>query len=173
MKRLLHSMLIAASLILVGCIKDDRETPEDTTLVKIGQVAPDFTAQLYPDGEVKLSSLRGNVVLLTLWDPGCETCQKEIAVVQERIIDYFQGEEFRYLPIARDQDYNAIESFCQEKGYTFPIGIDPERKIYHLYATKYVPRSFIIDREGVIRTIDVEYELDNLDTIVKTIEKML
>ncbi|MBQ2018987.1 MAG: hypothetical protein II209_05980 [Alistipes sp.] len=52
MKRLLHSMLIAASLILVGCIKDDRETPEDTTLVKIGQVAPDFTAQLYPDGEV-------------------------------------------------------------------------------------------------------------------------
>ena len=53
-------MLIAASLILVGCIKDDRETPEDTTLVKIGQVAPDFTAQLYPDGEGHTSPI-GNI----------------------------------------------------------------------------------------------------------------
>lgn len=173
MKRILHSALIIASLILVGCIKDGRETPEETTLVKIGQIAPDFSAQLYPEGEVRLSSLRGNVVLLTLWDPGCATCQKEIAVVQKRIIDHFQGEEFSYLPIARDQDYDAIKSFCEDNGYTFPIGLDPNRAIYHLYATKYVPRSFIIDREGVIRTIDVEYELDNLDKIITTIELML
>ena len=173
MRRFIHSALIVASLIVVGCINDNRETPEETTLVKIGQIAPDFSASLYPEGETRLSSLRGNVVLLTLWDPGCATCQKEIAVVQERIIDHFQGEEFSYLPIARDQDYNAIKSFCEEKGYSFPIGLDPEREIYHLYATKFVPRSFIIDREGVIRTIEVEYELEKLDKIVATIEQML
>ena len=173
MKWIFKILALCVAVTALGCISDGHEDSDKTTLVKIGQVAPDFTAQLYPEGEVTLSSLRGKVVLLTLWDPECPTCRNEIAVAQERIIDHFEGKEFCYLPVARGQGYDLIKGFCEVNGYTFPIGLDPRREIYSLYATLYVPRSFIIDRKGVIRSIEVEYELDHLDEIISTIEGML
>lgn len=173
MKWLSRILVIAIAIATTGCISDEHEDSDETTLVRIGQVAPDFTTQLYPEGEITLSDLRGKVVLLTLWDPECPTCRKEIAVAQERIIDHFQGKEFQYLPIARGQSYDPIKGFCLTNGYTFPVGLDPRREIYGLYATMYVPRSFVIDRQGVIRAIEVEYELDHIDEIVATIETIL
>lgn len=166
-------MAIAVALATIGCISDGHETSDETTLVKVGDTAPDFTAQLYPEGEVTLSSLRGKVVLLTLWDPECPDCQKEMSVAQSLIIDHFEGKEFHYLPVARGQNYDSIKSFCEQNGYTFPIGLDPKREIYNLYASKFVPRSFIIDQKGVIRSSDVEYETEHINEIVATIDRLL
>ena len=173
MKLFPYVILLLMSMAVVGCINDESKTSEETTLVKLGDKAPNFTVELYPSGNISLSSLQGEVVLLTFWDPECPTCRKEIAVVQQRIIDHFEGEEFHYLPIARGQDYNSIKKFCTSNGYTFPVGIDPKREIYNLYASKYVPRSFIIDKQGFIRHIYVEYELSELNSIISTIEQML
>jgi peroxiredoxin len=50
--------------------------------------------------------------------------------------------------------------------------LDPQKRIYGLYATKYVPRSFVIDRQGIIRHIYVEYELDALDAILTAAEQL-
>lgn len=173
MRFLSRSIFLILSLAICGCIKDEHQNSEQTTLVKVGDKAPDFTTELYPSSSITLSELQGAVVLLTFWDPTCPTCREEIAVVQEQIIDHFKGKEFHYLPVAREQDYNSIKEFCLANGYTFPIGLDPKREIYNLYATQYVPRSFIIDQQGIIRNIYVEYELAELSTIVETIEKML
>ena len=172
MKRLIYAICLAA-LVLCGCIKDDHQTSEQTTLVKIGDRAPDFSTQLYPTGSITLSALQGNVVLLTFWDPTCPACRDEMAVAKQRIIDNFEGQKFHYLPIARGQDYNSIKDFFLSNGYSFTAGIDPKREIYNLYATKYVPRSFIIDQQGFIRHIFVEYELNELSDITSAIEQML
>ncbi|MBQ1253047.1 MAG: TlpA family protein disulfide reductase [Alistipes sp.] len=173
MKRFANILLIGILLLLASCINDGLVTSDKTTLVKVGEKAPDFTTQLYPSGSVRLSSLQGKVVLLTLWDPECSMCRYEMAVVQEKILDRIQSYDFYYLPIARGQDYEPIKGFFLDNGYTFSTGLDPKREIYKLYATMYVPRSFIIDKQGVIRHIYVEYELDKLDTIVSTVEQML
>lgn len=34
--------------------------------------------------------------------------------------------------------------------YTFPMGLDPERKIYSLFATATIPRNFVIAKDGTI-----------------------
>lgn len=173
MRLITYAILLSIAVGISGCINDDHRTSQETTLVRIGDKAPDFTSQLYPEGSITLSELQGEVVLLTFWDPTCPTCREEIAVVQELIIDHFEGQEFHYLPIARGQGYDSIKEFFLTNGYSFPVGIDPERRIYNLYASKYVPRSFIIDKQGFIRHIYVEYKLEELSSIVATIEKML
>lgn len=173
MKLFHYAILLLMSMMVVSCINDENKTSEETTLVRLGDKAPNFTVEFYPSGSISLSSLQGEVVLLTFWDPECPTCRKEIAVAQQRIIDRFEGEAFHYLPIARGQDYNSIKVFFLANGYTFPVGIDPKREIYNIYASKYVPRSFIIDKQGFIRHIYVEYELPELNSIISAIEQML
>jgi peroxiredoxin len=76
----------------------------------------------------------------------------------------------RYLPIFRGYERPAVADFCASKGYTFPVGLDPHKAIYNLYATKSVPRTFLIDRQGVIRYIYVEYDLSTLDEILSLAE---
>lgn len=163
---------MVAAMFCEGCINDDHQTSDQTTLVKIGQTAPDFTVEMLDGSNITLSDLRGDVVLLTLFDPECPSCQKEMAVAQSQIIDRIAGKGIHYLPISRGYDRKTIEDYCRINGYTFPMGLDPDKSIYLRYATKFVPRSFVIDRKGVIRYLYVEYELDSLPEILSAAEHL-
>lgn len=171
----LISRAIAALCLLAttACVAEDSPTTDDTTLVEIGQTAPDFTVEMTKGGDVTLSDLRGRAVLLTFWSSECSVCRAEMAVAQERIIDRFADERFTYLPVSRGADRETLEEFCRQNGYTFPVGLDPDRSIYGMYATRYVPRSFLIDADGKIIMSAVEYETDYLDVIADEIEKYL
>ena len=166
------AVVIGAVLLPLGCINDADETAEETTLVKIGQQAPDFTAEMTDGSRIRLSELRGKVVLLTFWDPECPACRREMTEAQSRIADRIKSAGVNYLPISRGYDKRTITDFCKNNGYTFPVGIDPNKEIYGLYATKFVPRSFIIDKGGVIRYIYVEYELNKLEEILTAAETL-
>ena len=58
-------------------------------------------------------------------------------------------------------------------GYTFPMGLEPEQKIYRLYASNYIPRNFVIDRNGKVVLASVGYDPEEFDEMIKTIEKTL
>ena len=171
-RKICIASVVLATLLFTSCIKDKVESSDDTTLVGIGQTAPDFTVDMLDGDKITLSDLRGDVVLLTFWDPECPTCQKQMDVAEERIVKRLQDNSVHYLPISRGYTREYISDYCSSRGYDFPIGLDPQKRIYGLYATKYVPRSFVIDRQGIIRHIYVEYELDALDAILTAAEQL-
>ena len=171
-RKICIASVVLATLLFTSCIKDKVESSDDTTLVGIGQTAPDFTVDMLDGDKITLSDLRGDVVLLTFWDPECPTCQKQMDVAEERIVKRLQDKSVHYLPISRGYTREYISDYCSSRGYDFPIGLDPQKRIYGLYATKYVPRSFVIDRQGIIRYIYVEYELDALDAILTAAEQL-
>ena len=172
-RKICIASVVLATLLFTSCIKDKVESSDDTTLVGIGQTAPDFTVDMLDGDKITLSDLRGDVVLLTFWDPECPTCQKQMDVAEERIVKRLQDKSVHYLPISRGYTREYISDYCSSRGYDFPIGLDPQKRIYGLYATKYVPRSFVIDRQGIIRHIYVEYELDALDAILTAAEQLV
>lgn len=165
-------VVLCSALMLLGCISDGNESSEETTLVKVGQVAPDFTVEMLDGRSIRLSALRGEVVLLTFWDPECPTCRNEMAAAPSRIVERMKSAGVNYLPISRGYDKKTIADFCANNGYSFPVGLDPKKSIYSLYATKYVPRSFIIDKRGVIRYLYVEYELNKIEEILSAAEQL-
>ena len=171
-RKICIASVVLATLLFTSCIKDKVESSDDTTLVGIGQAAPDFTVDMLDGDKITLSDLRGDVVLLTFWDPECPTCQKQMDVAEERIVKRLQDNSVHYLPISRGYTREYISDYCSSRGYDFPLGLDPQKRIYGLYATKYVPRSFVIDRQGIIRYIYVEYELDALDAILTAAEQL-
>ena len=108
--------------------------------------------------KVALSELRGKVVLLNFWATWCPPCREELSHVQQQVIDRFAGEEFVFLPISRGEERAAVEAFRAKTGYAFPMGLDTDETIYKRYATRFIPRNFLIDRTGRVVKATVGYD---------------
>ena len=123
---------------------------EATTLINVGDMAPDFTVTMLDGREYTLSELRGNVVMICFWATWCPPCRQELAHLQEGVIDHFAGEKFVVLPISRGEQREVVEKFITDMGYTFGVGLDSDRAIYDLYASNYIPRTFIVNKQGKV-----------------------
>ncbi len=131
---------------------------ESTTLIHAGDVAPDFTVEMLDGKKVTLSSLRGKVVLVCFWATWCPPCRQEMAHMQEGVIDRFAGSDLVVLPISRGEKRETVEKFIEKMGYGFPVGLDIDQSIYSKYASNYVPRSVVINREGEVVYVAVGYD---------------
>ena len=118
----------------------------------------DFTVEMIDGSKVALSELRGKVVLLNFWATWCPPCREELSHVQQQVIDRFAGEEFVFLPISRGEERAAVEAFRAKTGYAFPMGLDTDETIYKRYATRFIPRNFLIDRTGRVVKATVGYD---------------
>ncbi len=146
---------------------------EATTLIKQGQKAPDFTVEMVDGEKVTLSSLKGKIVLINFWATWCPPCREEFKRVQKDIIDHFKGQDFVFLPISRGEKKATVDSFRDKQGYTFPMGLDPTQEIYKKYASNYIPRNFVVGKDGKVIYVSVGYEAKEFESMVKAIEEAL
>ena len=146
---------------------------EATTLIKQGQKAPDFTVEMVDGEKVTLSSLKGKIVLINFWATWCPPCREEFKRVQKDIIDHFKGQDFVFLPISRGEKKATVDSFRDKHGYTFPMGLDPTQEIYKKYASNYIPRNFVVGKDGKVIYVSVGYEAKEFESMVKAIEEAL
>ena len=153
--------------------QDEQAEVEATTLVKVGQVAPDFSVEMLDGRTIKLSELRGKVVMLCFWATWCPPCRQEMAHLQEGVIDHFAGKDLVVLPISRGEKRDVVEKFLADNGYTFGVGLDPERAIYDLYASNFVPRTFIINKRGKVVYRVAGYDEETAEAVNAAIAKAL
>lgn len=145
----------------------------ESTLVRAGDMAPDFRVEMLDGERIVLSSLRGKVVLLNFWATWCPPCREELARVQTELIDRFAGRDFLFLPVSRGEERSAVAAFRERTGYAFPMALDPERRVYDLYATNFIPRNFLIGRDGRVVAATVGYDGEEFAELIATIEQTL
>ena len=178
------SMVIMAIVALLVCAAmlfgnsfvakaQNRPTPEQATIVKDGQKAPNFEVQMFDGSTVKLADLKGKVVLLNFWATWCPPCRAELARVEKDIIEKFKGEPFVFLPVSRGEKRATVAAFREKMGYTFPMGLDTDGRVYAEYAQTYIPRNFLIDKNGVVVKASVGYDEAEFAELVKLIEETI
>ena len=144
-----------------------------TTIVKKGDKAPDFTVEMVDGSKVQLSKLKGKVVVVNFWATWCPPCREELKHVQKGLIDRFKGKKFVFLPISRGEKKEVVEAFRKKMNYTFPMGLDPQQSIYKLYASNYIPRNFVVDKDGKVIYVSVGYTPEEFAEMVKVIDGAL
>lgn len=170
-------IIIAVIVQLPSCgnrsAKGGASQSDSTTLVKVGDPAPDFSVALFDGSHLTLSELRGKVVLLNFWATWCPPCRQELTRVQKDLIDRFAGRDFLFLPVSRGEKRSDVAAFREKTGYTFPMGLDSTRTIYDRYATNFIPRNYLIDRDGRIITATIGYSPEEFDELIAAIERAL
>lgn len=165
-------MLLAVSPSVVQAQNQADEIAK-TTIVKKGDKAPDFTVEMVDGSKVQLSKLKGKVVVVNFWATWCPPCREELKHVQKQLIDRFKGKRFAFLPISRGEKKDVVEAFRKKMNYTFPMGLDPQQSIYKLYASNYIPRNFVVDKDGKVIYVSVGYTPEEFAEMVKVIEEAL
>lgn len=147
---------------------------QDTLLrVQVGDQVPSFTVEMFDGSKICMDSLRGKVVWVNFWATWCPPCRAELKQVQSQIIDRFQGQDFVFLPISRGETKETVAAFRKAQGYTFLIGLDPNKEIYSLFASMTIPRNFLIDQNGKIVACEVGYTPDKLTDMINQVENLL
>ena len=143
------------------------------TLVKIGDEVPEFVVEMFDGEKINIKDLKGKIVLINFWATWCPPCQEELKRVQKEIIERFKGKDFVFLAISREESKEQVKRFREKNKYTFPMGLDPERKIYSKFATSTIPRNFIVDKNGKIVGIEFGYTKASFDKMIDKLEKLL
>ncbi len=106
-------------------------------IVKVGQMAPDFTITLTDGKQVSLSSLRGKVVMLQFTASWCGVCRKEMPFIEKDIwLKNKSNPQFMLIGIDRDEPLDKVLAFMKATGVTYPMGLDPGADIFAKYALR-------------------------------------
>lgn len=145
---------LLAALVAVGWTVRDRFLP-----VEVGTQAPDFAATDLQGRPVRLSDLRGQVVMVNVWATWCPPCREEMPSMQ-RLHQALGPEGLKMVAVSVDaaqgqrdatgREGGDVAAFVREYGLTFPVWLDPSGQIQRTYRTTGIPESFLVDRNGVI-----------------------
>jgi len=113
-----------------------------------------------------LKSLAGKVVLVNFWATWCPPCRKEMPDLQA-LHERF-GDQLAILAIS-DEDADKVKPFLAGRNVTYPILLDPGRKVNELFRIEGIPKSFVYDRLGklVAQAIDMRTRKQFLEMLGK------
>ncbi|UTR11560.1 redoxin family protein [Evansella sp. LMS18] len=145
------------------------EPPEEEVGLSQGDYAPDFELDMLDGSTAKLSDFRGEKIMLNFWATWCPPCRAEMPDMQE----VYEENDVLILAVNLTQTetgMNAVESFVDDFGLTFPIMLDEDIEVADLYEIQPIPTSFMINSEGRIHNI--AYGPMNKDMIVQQFTEM-
>jgi len=146
------------------------------TLTPFGDAAPDFSIKLTDGKTVKLSDLKGKVVMLQFTASWCGVCRHEMPFIERDIwLRHKSDPNFVLVAIDRDEPLATVVKFAKAIPITYPIGLDPHADIFALYATRDagITRNVIVDKAGKIVLLTRLYNEEEFKTMTEKIDSLL
>jgi len=122
----------------------------------VDSVAPDFTLRSSGGKNIKLSELRGQVVLVNFWATWCGPCREELPHLN-RLYQQYRRAGFVLLGVNIDDKPANARSMAERLGVKFPILFDPTKVASKKYDVDAMPATLIVDRDGRIRYLHRGY----------------
>ena len=125
----------------------------------VGEPMPDLAVEgFWNRKEMRLSELRGKVVLLDIWASWCVPCKDEMPTLDE-IARKLQNRGVEVVAVSIDEDRAAAEQFLKKrKRWSLTVAHDPVGAVPDRLQPEKMPTSYVIDRAGILRHINAGFE---------------
>ena len=183
--------LTAALMMLASCNNASKKSEAPVTepveaqdtivyehqyLVKVGDMAPDFTLMDTDGTEFTLSSQRGKVVMLQFTASWCGICRSEMPHIESRIWQPHKNDtDFVLMGVDREEPRETVIEYTEKLGTTYPMLLDDKGDVFAQYALRKsgITRNILIDRDGRIVKLTRRFLEEEFEDLVATIDSLL
>ncbi len=122
------------------------------TNLRIGDPFPRIRLSEVAGSSVTIpDDVRGKVTIIHFWAVGCSSCREEMPAF-ESLFAIYRKRGLAIIAVNVRQSRNDVLSFLKEFNVTYPVLLDINGTAARRYEATMVPKTFIIDRNGVIRS---------------------
>lgn len=168
-----RKLFVAFFLFLTTGFSFAQDDLKETTLINVGDNLPEFTAKALAGTDISSADLKGKVALINFWATWCGPCKAEMPLMQKEIFEKIKDKNFVMAAISRGEETGLVKRFIELNKYTFPIYLDKETTVYKLFASKYIPRNFVIGKDGKVKWSSIGFRQEEFDEMIKVIKKEL
>lgn len=138
-----------------------------------GEKVVDFTLKSNQGKNIRMSDLRGQVVMLNFWASWCGPCVQEFPYL-EKIYQRYGNAGFTLLGVNIDNTEEQAMSFLKGRDASFPIVFDPDLKVRNAYKKfEGMPLSIFVDCDGNIEAIHRSYYAGDEKKYIKIIKGLI
>ena len=130
------------------------------SLAASDQLAADFALKSMEGRNLRLSELRGNIVMVNFWTSRCGVCRQQAEALQALYARH-ADDGLRLLSVNFDSDPDRAREFIAGAAIDFPVLLDARREVSRLYRVRSIPVLVIIDRDGRLRYRHDDYQAGN------------
>lgn len=119
--------------------------------------APDFALPAMDGSELRLSDLKGQVVMINFWATWCGPCRQEMPLLQQLQVKY-EPLGFTLVGINVEPESAGARTWLEKVPVTFPILFDRQNQVAERFGVQGMPSSVFIDRSGKVRYVHRGYQ---------------
>lgn len=157
-------------------ITTDTVVYEHDYLVKVGDMAPDFSLPMTDGSTFTLSEQRGKVVMLQFTASWCGVCRREMPHIESEIWQrHKDNASFVLVGVDREETKEVVDAYTQKVGTTYPMALDTAANAFASYALRQsgITRNVLIDRDGKIVKLTRLYNEAEFSGLVQAIDSLL
>lgn len=169
-------LFLITMLMLVCTIARTQTTSkiDKSTLLAKDQIVPVFKFEISKGKIISFNDFKGKLVLINFFATWCAPCRRELPLIQEQIWNkHKDNPKFAMLTFGREHSWDEVLKFAKDQQFSFPVLPDPKRKIYGLFASEVIPRSFLIDESGKIIYLSTGFEEPHFNELKEMIDNKL
>jgi peroxiredoxin len=141
----------AGLLALLFCLNSSGAFAAGGTPLRVGNTPPRIKLSDLNGSAVRIpDDFRGKVIILHFWAGGCSSCAEEMPAM-EKLYEKYRKKGLVILAVNVGQRKELVKRLVHDAGISYPVLLDPDKKMADSYDVVGVPRTYLVDRKGIIR----------------------
>ena len=165
-------LLVFLVVLIVGMLQSSRDVGRPGVNDTLGEVAvstdanADFLITTLDGRELKLSDLRGSIVMVDFWSSWCPPCRAEAPILAEAY-ERWSSLGIEFVGISIWDNSGDVQEFVERHGISYPNAIDEDGSIAVEFGVRGIPEKFFVNREGeIVRKINGPNTSQSLDEVL-------